>query len=200
MNYTGPKVKLSRKIGIALTPKAIKYMEKRPYPPGVHGKAGKRRRISDYKKQLMEKQKLKLQYNVSERQMVRNYQNASRLHGSTPGLLVQLLEQRLDALVLRAGFARSIYAARQYVVHRHLLVDGKKVNIPAYKVKPGQVVSVKSRSKKLSCFHDALKTAPQYDYLDVNKPGLQFKFLRMPDREEIPVICDAILVVEFYSR
>ena len=200
MNYTGPKVKLSRKIGIALTPKAMKYMERRPYPPGVHGKGGRKRRISDYKRQLFEKQKLKLQYNVSERQMVRNYRKASRLHGSTPELLVQLLEQRLDALVLRAGFARSIYAARQYVVHGHILVDGKKVNIPAYKVKSGQVISVKPGSRRLDCFHNALKTAPPYDYIDVNKPGLEFRFLRIPARDEIPVICDAILVVEFYSR
>jgi small subunit ribosomal protein S4 len=200
MNYTGPKVKLSRKLGIALTPKAKKYMEKKPYPPGQHG-SKRRMRVSDYKRQLFEKQKLRYQYNINERQMRVIFAKASAMKGTTtPEAMVQLLEARLDAVVLRGGLARSIFAARQYVSHGHFLVDGKKVDRPSYRVKPGQVISVRQKSKKMEMFHNAVKAAYPPPYIELDKPSLSVKYLYTPRRDEIPVICNEILVVEYYSR
>lgn len=200
MNYTGPKVKLSRKIGVSLTPKAGKYMEKKPYGPGQHGQS-RRSRMSDYKKQLMEKQKLRYQYNISEKQMRNAYDKANRMKGTTPENLILLLESRLDAVVLRGGLARSIFAARQYVNHGHILVDGKKVDIASYKVKPGQVISVKEKSRKLECFHNAVKFAAPPEYLSIDKPALKITYLNNPQqRDDVPVVCNVILVVEYYSR
>src|SRR5919109_3077612 len=115
MKYTGPKVKLSRSLGIALTPKAAKYMERRPYPPGQHGAQKKHRRGSDYKQQLLEKQRLRFQYNITERQMRNYFHKAERSRLNTGDALIQLLERRLDATVLHGGLAKTIYAARQYV-------------------------------------------------------------------------------------
>jgi len=127
MKFTGPKIKKSRRLGIALTPKAEKYLERRPHPPGQHGPSRRRGKQSDYGKQLVEKQRLQYQYNLSEKQVRRYYQAASRKQGNTAEFLLQLIETRLDALVLRSGFARSIYQARQLVSHAHFNVNGKKV-------------------------------------------------------------------------
>ena len=124
MKYTGPKIKLSRRLGFALTPKAGKYLERRSDPPGVHGKRRKSAKLSDYGRQLLEKQRLRFQYNISEKQLQNCYQKAVRKKGNTADILIQLLESRLDALVLRAGFARTIYAARQLVNHGHVQVNG----------------------------------------------------------------------------
>src|SRR4029079_2167436 len=118
----GPKVKIARALGIALTPKAARIMERRPNPPGQHG-ATTRRKVSDYKKQLLEKQRLRAQYNISERQLQNAFTEATRQSGNTGVNLVRLLEMRLDAVVMRAGFARTIYAARQAVVHGHVMVN-----------------------------------------------------------------------------
>src|SRR5918912_3886980 len=137
----GPKVKIARALGIALTPKAARVMERRPNPPGQHG-ASPRRKVSDYKKQLLEKQRLRAQYNVSERQLRNAFAEASRKSGNTGVRLLQLLELRLDAVVLRAGFVRTIYAARQAVTHGHVLVNGKRVDRPSRRVKPGDVISL----------------------------------------------------------
>ncbi|HEV7365406.1 MAG TPA: 30S ribosomal protein S4, partial [Gemmatimonadales bacterium] len=135
MNRRGPKVKLARQLGIPLTPKAQRVMERRPNPPGQHG-ASPRRKISGYKKQLIEKQRLRAQYNLSERQMSNAFAEAIRQPGNTGVRLLQFLEFRLDAIVLRAGFVRTIYAARQAVTHGHLQVNGKKVDRPSYRLKP----------------------------------------------------------------
>ena len=200
MNYTGPKVKLSRKLGIEISVKARKITTKKPYPPGQHGSSKRRAKQSDYGRQLLEKQRLRLQYNISEKQMRNYYAHAAMLVGNTGDLLVQLLESRLDALLYRAGLARSIYAARQFIVHGHVMVNGRRVTIPAFLVKNNDTVSIKEKSKKLECFQDAIRMSAPPPYLELSKADFSFKFLYTPPREEVPVICEVPLVVEFYSR
>ncbi len=200
MNYNGPKVKLSRKIGIMMTPKASKYAAKKSYPPGQHGNSRRRTKQSDYGKQLLEKQRLRIQYNIVERQMLNYYKQASKLVGNTGDLLVQLLEARLDALVFRSGLARSIYAARQYVRHGHILVNGKRVDIPSYKLNANDKVAIKEKSRKIDAIQEALRSASPPPYLDMSKADFSFTLLYVPPREEVPVQCEVPLVVEFYSR
>lgn len=202
MNFTGPKVKLSRKLGIALTPKARKYMENKPYPPGQHGPTKRKGfKMTDYKKQLLEKQKLRYQYNVSEKQLRNYYAQAKKAtETTTPEALVQILESRLDAIVFHGGFAGSIFAARQYVTHGHFLVNNKKVNLPSYHLKPGDIISVRDKSKKMIPINDAVKIAAPPSYLQLNKPKLELTYLSKPPRVDIPVICDEILVIEYYSK
>ncbi len=200
MNYTGPKVKLSRKLGIQLTPKASKITERKPYPPGQHGPSKRRSKQSDYGLQLMEKQRLRLQYNVSEKQMGNYYKKATAITGNTADILISLLETRLDALVMRAGFARTIYAARQFVGHGHILVNGKKVDIPSYQVKPGDEFSIKEKSRKMEAFQEAVRTSAAPQYLEVNKGTFSARLLNSPAREDIPTICELSLVIEYYSR
>ena len=141
------QVRLSRALGIALTPKAVKHFEKRPYPPGEHGRA-RRRTESDYAVRLREKQRLRAQYGIREKQLARAFEDARKAPGLTGEALVENLETRLDALVLRSGFARTILQARQVVVHRHMLVDGKIVDRPSFRVKPGQTIQVKPKSRR----------------------------------------------------
>ena len=151
---TRSKTRLSRALGIALTPKAAKYLEKRPYAPGEHGRT-KRKADSDYAVRLREKQRLRAQYGIREAQLRRVFQEARRTEGLTGENLVELLEMRLDALVLRSGFARTMAQARQMVVHRHILVNGQLVDRPSYRVKPGQLIHVKERSEGTPLFQDS---------------------------------------------
>jgi small subunit ribosomal protein S4 len=199
MNYTGPKVKLSRKLNIRMTPKAGKVMEKRYYAPGQHGKRRKSKQ-SDYALQLLEKQRLRLQYNVSEKQMGNYYDKATSLEGNTAELLVQLLECRLDSVVRRAGLARTMYAARQYVQHGHILVNGKKCDIPSYHVKLSDVVSIKEKSRKMECIQESLRNFTAPAYIEVNKTDFSAKLSYIPTRDEIPTQCEVSFVVEYYSR
>ncbi|MFI6132849.1 30S ribosomal protein S4 [Micromonospora sp. NPDC051141] len=202
MNHPRPKARLSRALGIPLTRKCVRYLERRPYPPGVHGR--NRRKTSDYQVRLREKQRLRHQYNVSETQLRRTFDEAARGAGKTGESLVTLLERRLDAVVLRAGLARSIYQARQLVGHGHVTVDGCKVDRPSYRLRPGQVVAVRERSRSLPPFQLAAAGAHADDqpraYLSVELPELRATLLREPARHEVPVVCDEQLVVEFYSR
>lgn len=199
------QVRLSRSLGIALTPKAVRFFEKRPWGPGEHGRA-RRRSESDYAVRLKEKQRLRAQYGIREKQLGRVFQEARRAEGLTGENLVELLEMRLDALVLRAGFARTTAQARQDVVHRHILVDGKIVDRPSYRVRPGQTVQVKPTSQVKVPFQvaaagshrDVLPACP--DYLKVELEKLSFQLVRRPKRVEVPVTCDVQLVVEYYSR
>lgn len=201
MKYTGPKVKLSRRLGIALTPKAQKYMEKRPYPPGQHGPNKRRKAPSVYGLQLLEKQKLRFQYNVSERQLRNYFRKAVRRREPTGEALVQQLEMRLDSFVLRAGFARTIYAARQYVDHGHMEVNGKRINIPSYQVKPGDVLTIREKSQNNTHIREAFDFSPPPPaYIERDKNKLFANFVRVPRRDEIPVICDENAIVEYYSR
>jgi small subunit ribosomal protein S4 len=202
MNNSRPKAKLSRALGIPLTPKCVKYFEKRPFPPGVHGRG--RRKASDYQVRLLEKQRLRHQYNISEAQMRKAYEDAHRAEGKTGEAMVTLLERRLDAVVHRAGLARTVYQARQLVVHGHFTVDGKKVDRPGFRLKPGQVVQVRESSRQKPPFQLAAAGAhldgPTAPYLSTAVEELRIQLLRNPERKEIPVLCDEQLVVEFYAR
>lgn len=198
MNNTGPKVRLSRALGVGLTPKGQVALDKRPQRPGEHGNW--RRQQSSYGKQLLEKQRLRFQYNVHERQMRNYYRKASRLRGSTGDNLMRLLEARLDAVVYRAGWARTIYAARQFVNHGHVEVDGGRVDIPSYSVKVGQTVRIRDKSRKLHCFQEGAGVGSAPPYLQALESGFDVNKHREPERDEIPVICDVRQVIEFYSR
>ena len=199
------QVRLSRALGIALTPKAQRIFEKRPYAPGEHGRT-KRKQDSDYAVRLREKQRLREQYGIREKQLRIVFNEARGAQGLTGENLVELLEMRLDALVLRAGFARTTAQARQFVVHRHILVDGNIVDRPSYRVKPGQTIQVKAKSQTMVPFQiaaegvhrDVLPAVP--GYLDVNLPSLKATVTRKPEVEEIPVQVNIQYVVEFYAR
>ncbi|MFV0433550.1 MAG: 30S ribosomal protein S4 [Leucobacter sp.] len=201
---TRSKTRLSRSLGIPLTPKAARYLEKRPYGPGQHGRT-KRKSDSDFAVRLREKQRLRAQYGIREKQLTIVFKEARRQDGLTGENLVELLEMRLDALVVRAGFARTTAQARQLVVHRHILVDGKIVDRPSFRVKPGQLIHVKPKSEALEPFQvaaagghaDVLPPVP--GYLEVELDKLQARLLRRPKRAEVPVTCDVQLVVEYYS-
>ncbi|WP_105565249.1 30S ribosomal protein S4 [Microbacterium halophytorum] len=198
------KVRLSRALGVALTPKAARYMEKRPYGPGPHGRT-KRKADSDYAVRLKEKQRLREQYGIREKQLQIAYKEARRTDGLTGENLVELLEMRLDALVLRSGFARTTSQARQFVVHRHILVDGKIVDRPSFRVKPGQTIHVKERSEGTEPFQVAAAGGhaevlpPVPGYLEVELDKLHATLVRRPKRAEVPVTCDVQLVVEYYA-
>ncbi len=201
---TRSKTRLSRALGVALTPKAARYLEKRPYAPGEHGRT-KRKTDSDYAVRLREKQRLRAQYGIREAQLRRVFNEARRTAGLTGENLVELLELRLDALVLRAGFARTTAQARQLVVHRHILVDGEIVDRPSFRVKPGQLIHVKARSESTEPFQVAaagghtsvLPKVPAY--LDVDLERLQARLIRRPKRAEVPVTAEVQLVVEYYA-
>lgn len=195
----GPKVRIARALGIAITPKAARVMERRPNPPGQHG-AIQRRKVSEYKKQLLEKQRLRAQYNVSERQLRKDFQEANRLPGNTGVRLLQLLELRLDAVVLRAGFVRTIYAARQAVTHGHVTVNGRKVDRPSRKLKPGDLVALGARSRDRAVFLAALENARPPAYLELDRDKRSVRIREVPERDQIPVQCEPSLIVEFYSR
>jgi small subunit ribosomal protein S4 len=202
VNNSRPKARLSRALGIPLTRKCVKYFERRPFPPGVHGRG--RRKQSDYQVRLLEKQRLRHQYNISEAQMRKAYDDAHRGEGKTGENMVALLESRLDATVQRAGLARTIYQARQLVAHGHFTVDGRKVDRPSYRLKPGQVVEVRESSRQKPPFQIAATGAhldgPTAPYLSTVLEELRTTVIRRPLRTEVPVICDEQLVVEFYAR
>lgn len=198
-------VRLSRALGVPLTPKAARYFEVRPYPPGEHGRA-RRRTESEYALGLRQKQLLRAQYGIREAQMRNVFVEARKAPGRTGDVLVELLEMRLDALVLRAGFARTIAQARQAVVHQHVSVDGMRVDRPSFRVTPGQTVAIVPKSKPLTPFQvaaagahrDVLPTLPKY--LEVNLEELIATLARRPTRDEVPVTCEVSRVVEFYAR
>jgi small subunit ribosomal protein S4 len=200
VNQSRPKVRRSRALGIPLTPKDVRYFERRPFPPGEHGR--KRKTTSDYKTRLLEKQRLRAQYDVSETQLRSAFDRAKRGGGKTGEQLITQLESRLDATVLRAGFARTIYQARQVVSHQHVVVNGQRVDRPSCKVRPGDVVAIADKSKQKPPFQVAASgahaTAP--GYLDVSIADLVCRVLREPRRDEVPVVCEEQLVVEYYSR
>ena len=201
---TRSKTRLSRALGLALTPKAAKYLEKRPYAPGQHGRTRKKA-DSDFAVRLREKQRLRAQYGIREAQLRKTFQEAKRTEGLTGENLVELLEMRLDALVLRAGFARTIAQARQMVVHRHILVNGERVDRPSFRVKPGQQIHVHAKSEGAEPFQvaaagghaDVLPPVP--GYLDVQLDKLQAVLVRRPKRAEVPITCEVQLVVEYYA-
>ena len=199
MNFTGAKVKKSRALGVALTPKAQRIMKKRPHPPGQSGTQRKRRK-SDYGVQLLEKQRLRFQYNVGERYLQRMFERASRMPGATGENLIGLLECRMDAVVLRAGLAPTIYAARQYVTHGHFTLNGEKATIPSQRLKPGDIVTVKERSQSMAIFNELRNQGSAVPYVDAALGSYSARFLAIPERAEVTVTCEEHLVVEYYSR
>ena len=197
--YTGPMVKLSRREGIALTDKCQKYLDRRPYPPGEHGRG--RIRQSEYLLQLREKQKTRRFYGVLEKQFRRYYQKASRQPGITGENLLRMLEQRLDNVVYRLGFAATRRQARQLVTHGHFRVNGAKVNIPSYQVRPDDVITVKPGSNAEPIIRAATElVASVAPWLQADYDALNGKVLKVPERSEIDTPVSEQLIVEYYSK
>ncbi len=200
--YTGPKDKISRRFGVPLFG-ATKALEHKNYPPGMHGPKGSRRKQSEYSVALAEKQKLRYQYGLLERQFRRYFAIASRKRGVTGEMLLQMLESRLDNVVFRLGFANSRSAARQLVGHGHVQVNGRKVNVPSFAVKPGDTVTVKDTPKSRSLAARNLELTqivPVPDWLTLDKDHFSGTVSRIPTREEIAPIVNEQLIVELYSR
>jgi small subunit ribosomal protein S4 len=201
--YTGPKGKLVRKFGenIFGNPKYDKILNNKPYPPGQHGMG--RKKVSDYGIQLKEKQKLKIMYGLLEKQFRKYFKKAERMKGVTGENLLLLLESRLDNTIFRLGLAVSRSQARQLVLHRHITVNGRVVNIPSYLLTKGDTIQVREKSRRLSVFHESLKKVRaenMYPWLNLDKAKLTGEFLYPPQREEIPVNVQENMIVELYSK
>jgi small subunit ribosomal protein S4 len=204
-SYHGPKAKVQRRFGEVLVPrpKYAKILEKRAYPPGEHGKEKQYRsgRRSYFGMQLDEKQKLAFIYNVRERQMRNYYKRATRMPGRTGENLLALLETRLDSVVYRTGFGATIWAARQIVTHGHIEVNGKRVNLPSYAVKPGDVITVRERMRKNVHMEEWVESVGALPgYLSVDKQKMSATLGRIPEQKEIPVPVRMQLIVEYYNR
>jgi len=198
--YVGPKVRVLRALGTNLPGLTGKKSERRPTRPGQHGAA--RKKLSEYALRLIEKQKLRMNYGLSERQLLRLFVEAAGTKGNTGERLVELLERRLDNVVFRAGFARTIPAARQLIMHGHVQVENRKVDIPSFRIKPGQAVSIRERSRQLSSIVSSLATplALPTDWLSVDPAELTARVTALPDVTAVPFPIRLQLVVEFYSQ
>ncbi len=199
--YTGPRTRKSRRMGQVLDENKSKYYDRRPYPPGQHGR--RRVRETDYLIQLREKQKLRHIYGILERQFRKYYKEAARKAGVTGDNLMQILETRLDNVVYRAGLARTRPQARQLVNHGHFRVNDKKVDIPSYRVRAGDVVTVKERSKDIVVIQHAVDTSGDRlfpEWLDVNLDQRQIAIRDLPSRAQIDTTIQEQLVVELYSK
>jgi small subunit ribosomal protein S4 len=200
--YTGPRTKISRRFGVALFGPS-KALERRNFPPGQHGVRAGRKKKSEYSVALGEKQKLRFQYGILEKQFRGYYEEAARRRGVTGEILLQLLETRLDNVCYRAGFANSRQAARQLVNHGHILVNGHCVDIPSFQVKPGDIVKVgaKPSSQQLALrMTDLTQAMPSVDWLTIDKDKLEATVNRMPERSDIDPLVNEQLIVELYSR
>ncbi len=197
-----PKVRVSRALGIPLTAKAARIMEHRPTTPGQHG-LSRKRSPSVFKTQLMEKQRLKATYNISEKQLKRYFKEAQRSSENTGDVLLSLLESRVDLAIFRMGFANTIYAAQQYVSHGHFNVNNRRTNTPSQRLKPDSVVSIREKSKNQPQILDALTHSHSVqvpEYYEINKVKMEGRLVAPPQREQIPVSIKEQLVVEYYSR
>ncbi len=205
--YTGASCKLCRREKEKLFLKGSKChsdkcpIEGKNYPPGQHG-FSRRTKFSEYGVQLREKQKVKRIYGVLESQFRIYFKKANMQKGVTGENLVKMLERRLDNVIFRLGFAPSRKSARQLVLHRHFLINGKVVNIPSYLVSPGDEISVKDKSKKLDIIHNTLRRTKDsvYNWLTLDKAALTGSFLQIPEREEVPLTANEQLIVELYSK
>jgi small subunit ribosomal protein S4 len=196
--YTGPKFKLSRRLGISLSGTGKEL--KRPFPPGQHG-AGQRRKLSGYGLQLQEKQKLRHMYGLNEKQFRNLFNRASKMKGIAGENFMFLLESRLDNLVYRLGWANSRAGARQLVSHGHVTVNGKKVDIASYLVQPGDVIGLRERSRNLKSIKEAIAARHHLpSYVEFNEQAMEGKYVRLPSRDELSQDIDEKQIVEFYSR
>ena len=200
--YTGPKERISRRFGVALFGPS-KALERRNYPPGQHGARAGRRKKSDYSVALGEKQKLKFMYGLLEKQFRAYYEKAASQRGITGDLILQQLESRLDNVTFRLGFGNSRQAARQMVNHGHIFVNGHRVDVPSYQVRPGDVVKVagKPSSQQLGMRSlDLTQSIPLKDWLTIDREKLEGTVARLPETADIDPIVDVQRVVELYSR
>ncbi|HIC38151.1 MAG TPA: 30S ribosomal protein S4 [Candidatus Marinimicrobia bacterium] len=199
-----PKGKLVRKFGenIFGNPKYDRILNRKPYGPGQHGQS-RRRRLSNYGTQLREKQKIKILYGVLEKQFRNYFKKADKMTGETGTNLMQLLEQRLDNIVYRLGFAPTRAAARQLVNHGHFLVNNRKVNIASFSVKPGDAIQVRARSKKIDLILDSMKRIKgdiDLPWLELDKAKMTGSMIAIPEREDMQVLVNEQMVVELYSK
>ena len=197
--YTGPAYKKSRRLGFS-TLETGKELARKPYAPGQHGQ-NRRKKLSEYGIQIQEKQKVRTLYGLNEKQFRRVFEKASKMSGKAGENLLVLLESRLDNMIYRMGFARTRRGARQIVNHGHVLVNDRKVNIPSYTLKVGDVISIKESSLQHPAILDAIETATSNPaWIEVDKKKLSAKYIRIPERSELNSEINEQLIVEFYNR
>ena len=197
--YTGPSYKQARRVNFSIS-ETGKELARRPYGPGQHGKDHKGK-SSDYGTQLKEKQKVRFMYGVNERQFKKTFEEASKMKGIQGEDFLKLLESRLDNLVYRIGFATTRRGARQLVNHGHVTVNGNKVDIPSYRVKPGDVVSLKADDKNLKVVADALaKVSKRVEFISYDEGKMEGTYVRLPERNELNADINEALIVEFYNK
>jgi len=196
--YTGPSWKIARRLKYSIS-ETGKELGKRPYPPGQHGQ--RRLKLSEYGVQLQEKQKVRFTYGVNEKQFKKIFNSAKKLQGKQGENFLFLLESRLDNLVYRAGLARTRRQARQLVNHGHIFVDGRRVDIPSYRVTPGQVLTLSEKAKKFEIVKDSLEAVvTRLEFLSFDENKFEFTYIRLPERQEILSDIKENLIVEYYNR
>ena len=197
--YTGPSYKQARRVGFSIS-ETGKELARRPYGPGQHGNERKGK-LSDYGNQLKEKQKVRFMYGLNERQFRKTFDEACKMKGTNGTNFLRLLESRLDNLAYRIGFATTRRGARQLVNHGHVTVNGKKVNIPSYRVKPGDVISLKEDDKNLKVVTDSLaKVTKRVEFISYDEGKMEATYVRMPERNELNADINEALIVEFYNK
>ena len=197
--YTGPSYKQARRVGFSILENG-KDVARRPYGPGQHG-AERKGKLSDYGVQLKEKQKVRFMYGLTEKQFRKTFNEASKMQGIVGENFLKMLESRLDNLVYRLGLAATRRAARQLVNHGHITVDGNKVDIPSYRVKPGSVIAVKETDKDMKVIKEALeKVTNRVEFVTFDENKLSGTYVRLPERQELNADINESLIVEFYNR
>ena len=197
--YTGSSYKQARRVGFSIS-ETGKELARRPYGPGQHGQ-DRKGKLSDYGTQLKEKQKVRFMYGVNERQFKKTFNEASKMTGIHGTNFLRLLESRLDNLVYRIGFANTRRGARQLVNHGHVTVNGKKVDIPSYRVKPGDVISIKEDDKNLKVVTEALsKVTKRVEFITYDEGKMEATYVRLPERNELNADINEALIVEFYNK
>ncbi len=197
--YTGSSYKQARRVGFSIG-ETGKELARRPYGPGQHGQ-DRKGKLSDYGTQLKEKQKVRFMYGVNERQFKKTFNEASKMSGIHGTNFLRLLESRLDNLVYRIGFANTRRGARQLVNHGHVTVNGKKVDIPSYRVKPGDVISIKEDDKNLKVVTESLsKVTKRVEFITYDEGKMEATYVRLPERNELNADINEALIVEFYNK
>ena len=197
--YLGPTYKKSRRFGFSILENG-KELSKKPYAPGDHGQ-DRKKKLSDYGVQLQEKQKVKFMYGLSEKQMEKTFVKAVKMKGVNGENLLKLLESRLDNLVYRIGFATTRKGARQLVNHGHITVNGKRVDIPSYQVKPGDVISLMENDKEMAIVKSSLEALHnRVEYISYDDKKMEGTYVRMPERSELNADIDEALIIEYYNR